>query len=332
MTTTIVGTFRSIAEAEAAATRLEAAGVARRQIEVLDSDTARAHEQRSAGERGSGGGFWSWLFGDVESDRGRGFPEEDAGYFSERIRSGEAMVIVTTDERDAERVRGLLDRGGAETVEPRSETAARGGERVMPVVEEEMRIGKRSVERGGVRVYRHVSERPIEEHLRLREERIRVERRPVDRPLRAAPGGAFEEETIELTETAEEPVVEKRARIVEEVAIGKDVQSREETVRDKVRRSDVEVERTGGGFAAMEPDFRRHCTTTLGGGLTYEQCSPAYRYGYESAQDARYRGDWNAVESDMRRDWETRQPGTWDRFKSAIRYAWDRARGTARAA
>jgi uncharacterized protein (TIGR02271 family) len=203
---------------------------------------------------------------------------------------------------------------------------------VVPVVEEDVKIGKRPVERGAVRVYRHVTERPIEEHLRLREERIRVERRPVDRPISTVPGEAFKEETIEVREMAEEPVVEKRARVVEDVAIGKDVEARDTTVRDTVRRTDVDVQRTGGGFAAMETDFRKHCSTLHGGRGSYEQCSPAYRYGYEAAASQRDFGDWAAAESDVRRGWEAQHPGTWERFKDSIRYAWDRARGRARAA
>jgi hypothetical protein len=81
----------------------------------------------------------------------------------------------------------------------------------------------------------------------------------------------------------------------------------------------------------MESDFRQHWTRTFSqGGLTYEQCSPAYRYGYELASNTKYRGDWASIEADARRDWEQRQPGTWERFKAAIRYAWDRTRGQAR--
>ena len=83
----------------------------------------------------------------------------------------------------------------------------------------------------------------------------------------------------------------------------------------------------------MEPDFRQHCTRSFGhSGSTYEQCSPAYRYGYELAGDRQYSGDWAGIESKAREQWETRNPGTWERFKDAIRYSWDRARGEARAA
>jgi uncharacterized protein (TIGR02271 family) len=353
MAKTVVGTFENVQSAERTAARLEDEGIDRRAIAVVDNATGRESE----GEwQGKSGGFWSWLFGDVESDRDRGFhPEEDA-YYTEQLGRGAAIVIVTTADENAERVRALMERFGADDVsaeqrEPRTREASggrvaqagTGAEQIMPVVEEQVKIGKRAVERAGVRVYRHTTERPVEEHLRLREERIRVERRHVDRPVEAAAGEAFREETIELTETAEEPVVEKHARVVEEVVVTKDVGEREQTVRETARRGDVEVERTGGererrgaeghGFNAMESDFRQHCTRTFGqSGLSYEQCSPAYRYGYELASSPKYRGEWTAIESDARRDWEHGNPGTWERFRGAIRYAWDRARGRAQAA
>ena len=52
----------------------------------------------------------------------------------------------------------------------------------IPVVEEDIAIGTREVERGHVRIYSRVTEQPVEESVRLREEKVTVERRPVDRP------------------------------------------------------------------------------------------------------------------------------------------------------
>lgn len=53
----------------------------------------------------------------------------------------------------------------------------------------------------------------------------------------------FREGTIELTEHGEVPVITKEARVVEEVKVNRDVTEREETVRDKIRRTEVDVER-----------------------------------------------------------------------------------------
>ena len=104
----------------------------------------------------------------------------------------------------------------------------------IPVVEEDISIGKREVERGHVRIDSRVTEQPVEEAVRLREEKVTVERRPVDRPATEADFAAAAKEVIEMTETAEEPVVTKRARVVEEVVVHKEVTERTETVRGTV--------------------------------------------------------------------------------------------------
>jgi uncharacterized protein (TIGR02271 family) len=112
----------------------------------------------------------------------------------------------------------------------------------IPIVEEQLQVGKREIERGGVRIYTHVEERPVEEQVTLREENVTVERRPVDRAVTEGDMAAFREGTIELTETAEVPVVSKEARVVEEVIVGKETTQHTETVRDTVRRTDVDVQ------------------------------------------------------------------------------------------
>jgi uncharacterized protein (TIGR02271 family) len=119
---------------------------------------------------------------------------------------------------------------------------------VIPVVEEQLHISKRDREHGRVRVRAYVTERPVSEQVSLREERVDVERRPVDRPLTDA-DNAFRETTIEAVEHREEAVVSKEARIVEEVVLHKDATQRTETVEDTVRRQDVEVEDTRTGTA-----------------------------------------------------------------------------------
>jgi len=121
----------------------------------------------------------------------------------------------------------------------------RDKEAVIPVAEEELRVGKREVEKGGVRVTSRVKETPVEEEVRLREEHVNVERRPVDRPVSSA-DYAFQEGAIEVTEKAEEAVVAKDTRVVEEVVVSKDVAERTEKVRDTLHSTDVDVQRTEG--------------------------------------------------------------------------------------
>lgn len=122
-------------------------------------------------------------------------------------------------------------------------TPTRAGEsESIPIVEERLRVGKRQVEHGHVRVRSYVVETPVQEQVTLREERVQVEREPVDRPLTAADKADFQERTIEATESAEEPVVSKEARVREEVRLRKEAQERTETVSDTVRRTEVEVD------------------------------------------------------------------------------------------
>jgi len=113
---------------------------------------------------------------------------------------------------------------------------------VIPVYEEELKVGKRVVEQGHVRVRVYTVERPVQEGVTLREERVAVERRPVDRPAAGVSGQAFQERTIDVATHREEPVVAKEARVKEEIVVRKEGEQRTETVRDTVRRSEVEVE------------------------------------------------------------------------------------------
>ena len=93
----------------------------------------------------------------------------------------------------------------------------------------------------------------MQETVALREERVKLERRPVDRPVDAA-DDTFRERTIEVNETAEEPVIGKRSRVVEEVRVGKEQTQREQTVRDTVRSTDVKVEHQGEAMNAASYD------------------------------------------------------------------------------
>jgi uncharacterized protein (TIGR02271 family) len=272
-----------------------------------------------------------------------------AGYDANAITSTPTSTASTTAPRSQAHARSeqpVMDK--RTTTSPvqareqqRSQRCGEGQEEVtIPVVEEDISMGKREVERGHVRIYSRVKEQPAEASVRLREEKVTVERRPADRPATDADFAAANKEVIEITETAEEPVVNKRARVVEEVVVHKDVTERTETVWGMERHTDVDVKRepeqpmetrratAPQDFAAYDPIFRKHCATMFAGsGATYTEYEPAYRYGYELRTNERYRGrDWAAFEADVRRDWEARHPSTWERFKAAIRYGWDKVR------
>ncbi|MBC3541135.1 YsnF/AvaK domain-containing protein [Rufibacter sediminis] len=126
----------------------------------------------------------------------------------------------------------------------------------IPIIEENLQVGKREIETGGARLRSRIVERPVEEHLRLRSEHVRVERRAVDRPASDADFNSFREGDIELTEHAEVPVVNKEARVVEEVSLGKEVEERDEVIRDTVRSTEVDVDNlnTGTNRTSLDTD------------------------------------------------------------------------------
>jgi len=117
-----------------------------------------------------------------------------------------------------------------------------GTDERIPLAEERLVVGKREVNHGRVRIRSYVVETPVEEQVTLREEHVDVERRPVNRGVQ--PGDdAFRDQVVEFSETSEEAVVSKTARVREEVVVRKNVEERVETVHDTVRRTEVDVER-----------------------------------------------------------------------------------------
>jgi uncharacterized protein (TIGR02271 family) len=192
-----------------------------------------------------------------------GVPEEEAHYYAEGVRRGGILVTVAADgDREAQTAVSIFERHGAVDIDERATEWKKQGwkgrfeaetdtgrpgateERTIPVTQEELTIGKRTVDQGGVRVYSRVKEQPVREQVDLEEEHVDVERRPVNRPA-GATGDAFREQSFEMREQGEEPVVEKRARVVEEVKVGKRREKKARTVQDSVRRTDVEVEQAG---------------------------------------------------------------------------------------
>ena len=139
---------------------------------------------------------------------------------------------------------------GAQWVRAKSEDAAGVvGERepaiVVPVVEEELRVGKRVVETGRVRVSKHVREREelVDETL-VREE-YEVERVPVGVFVDEPVGPRHEGETLVVPVLEEVLVVEKRLRVREELRITRRQTEARERQRVTLLGEEVSVERTG---------------------------------------------------------------------------------------
>lgn len=296
---------------------------------------------------------------------GYGVPKDEANFYAEAVRRGGALVIARVHDQDAEAAADIMARHNPIPYEERSaayreegftayeETEPYSQEEIteernryadqtqarMKEIEEQLKIGKREIVRGGVRVHKYVDTDVVEETLRLRDEEINVDRETVNRKLTPDEAdAAFKEETIELTERDEEAVVEKEARVTGEVAVGKEVREREETVGGEVRKTRVEVEETAGkGTAAtsgvkwvdVEPDFRKHYKTAYASNDNdYDYYEPAYRYGYEMARKPEYSDvEYGHAETDLRKGYVHRHDeGMWDRTKDAVRHAYNRVR------
>ena len=202
--------------------------------------------------------------------------EADRGYYGRHIESGSTVLAVTVEQADSQRVMDLLaDRmplkledigteGGVTgadtamrddtlagnrdagtigarhaTAEPDRLSGTTERDEVIPLAEEQVEIGKRRVDHA-TRIRRYVVETPVERQVTLRDETVEIERR---RPVEGTSpdAGAFEERTVEVHTSSEQPEVTKTANIAEEVVVRKTVTERPETIRETVRKEQVEV-------------------------------------------------------------------------------------------
>ena len=268
---TITAFFDDRGEADRAVEKLVAAGIGRSDVRVVEGGDSTS-TSTSGSSTGEGGGFWDSLT-DLF------LPDEDRHTYAEGLRRGGYLVTVTTDanyetaleildddgtidigEREGSwrsegwsgyaggtpgasstRATGSALSGGGYHGSATTLSDTTGGEEVIPVVEEQLRVGKRDVSHGRVRVRSYVVETPVSEEVTLREENVTIQRRPVDRPLTAG-DRLFEDRTIDMEERAEEAVVAKEARIREEIVVNKQVDQRTKTVSDTVRSTEVEIE------------------------------------------------------------------------------------------
>ncbi|KJZ30111.1 hypothetical protein TW83_16380 [Paracoccus sp. S4493] len=258
--------FDTNADAQNAVSRLEALGISRTQIRTVEGATQSTEQRTSTTEDK---GFWDSL-GDFF------FPDEDRYTYAEGLSRGGVLVTVTgltaahydqvLDILDDEGTVDLAEReeswrsegwGGYEVsphaTEARTvgssvsddgsyaDTSAQADDESIPIVEERLRVGKRDTSHGRVRVRAYTVEEPVSETVNLREDRVELERRPVDRAVTDA-DTAFRDRTVEAEEYVEEAVVSKEARVVEEVSLRKTSDTRQETVTDSVRHTEVEID------------------------------------------------------------------------------------------
>lgn len=265
MKQTVVGLFDKSSDAQKAVEQLLNSGFSNDSVDIsagaLNSGTNTTSSLSSDDNESGVSKFFKNLFGNSDADK----------YTKVASRSNSIVTVITQSDDEAERAADILDENGAVNVDekaneygyeqtqgitgtsdnyttssnPGSYTFNSDSENVnksIPIIEENLEVGKRTIQTGGVRLRSRIVERPVEENLRLREEYVRVERNTVDRPATDADFNAFKEGEIEMKEHAEVPVVSKQARVVEEVSLGKDVNERNETISDTVRKTEVDVE------------------------------------------------------------------------------------------
>ena len=258
---TIVAVFDTTTHAKAAIDSLKSAGVPADAISMhTDAPDTVSSTTTAAPVREQG--FWSSLFG--------GEPDHDTAVYDRSVAGGSTIVSVNAPEAHIAKVLDILESHNPVDIDDRAasygltQTTATGmskpAARALPVAaegnamapnrtddagamqlsEEMLAVGKRVVNRGGTRIRRFVVETPVEEQVTLHDERVTIDRHAVT-DGRAVSDADFSEKTIEMRETAEEAVVSKQAYVTEEIALRKTGSDRVETIKDTVRKEDVEV-------------------------------------------------------------------------------------------
>ena len=244
----VVSVYDSTDKAKAALNVLKSSGVDTSDVSLLDRNTlGTGVDQQHVG-------LWRRLFGE-------NVWEHEAAVYGDTLRKGGAVLAVRGPKDRIAKIMSILDAhrpvdvhehatkiGADVPIEAKALVTAPGTatgankDEVMRLAEEQMNVGKRMFETGTTRVRRFVTERPVEAQVNLHEEHAKVVRRAVSDPNYIADIDWSDKEYT-VTETAEQAVVSKRARVVEEVAVGREGSERTETVRDTVRRQQVEVEK-----------------------------------------------------------------------------------------
>ena len=257
MSSTLVAVFDDYSEAQEACRKLQAVGIDKQSIQLNGADsTAEQMSPRNDpdDEPGAISRFFSSIFG-TDNDN-------DASKYTEAASRGNTILTVAVaDESRVEEISDMLDDCGAVDVDERAQqwqasgavpavtkpmATGAGTDDTLEVVEETMKVGTRTVQKGNVRVHRRVVETPVEEQVSLRDERASIERTKVDRPATEADlQSAFQDKAIDIEETSQEAVVSKSARVVEEIKVGKKATDRTDTVRETLRHTEVDVDKGG---------------------------------------------------------------------------------------
>jgi uncharacterized protein (TIGR02271 family) len=244
----IVAVYDKAGKAKEAVRALEASGFPSADISLLNRDSLTDAEVHEAG-------LWRRLFG-------RNVGDHESAVYGRTIEAGGAVLTLRLPDAHVVRAMKILDVHNPVDVNerassfgisapPATKTAATsppeasktvGKEEVLRLAEEQLDVGKRQIETGRARIRRFVTEKPVETQVTLHEEHAEMVRRAVSDPA-LVKDIDWTDKTIEITETSEQAVVNKIARVAEEVVIRRQGSDHVETVRDTVRRQQVELER-----------------------------------------------------------------------------------------
>jgi stress response protein YsnF len=260
----VVAIYPNRSQADEARKRLLSEGVESGCIRLSDNSVESSRSDVGSDKQQNGDGLFSWLFGSNVAD------DERATYQSQ-MHGARTAVSVMIDEGAVERVEDTLEQfdpidvrenvtagSGAQsafaadsasdttaTTTNNSKSASSGisgassEEKVIPIVEEKLNVGKQTIERRH-RIRTRIIDQPIEQQVNLKDERVVIERRPVSDASGAATSAALQPSEVEIIERHEQPVVAKESRVKEEVVVRKDTSDRIETVRDTVRHTEVD--------------------------------------------------------------------------------------------
>ena len=181
-------------------------------------------------------------------------PEHDRKGVSVPVRldTGERVMVPADllERQNDGSYRTSLDRSALQGADQTSEGGASRETQTVSLVEERVRVGKREVERGRVRITKRVEHQEATIDEPLLHERVEVERVPVDREV-DGPAEVRREGDVTIIPIYEEVlVVEKRLVLKEELHVRKEQQEVREPHQVTLRREYVDVERIEGGDEA----------------------------------------------------------------------------------
>lgn len=112
----------------------------------------------------------------------------------------------------------------------------------VPVSEEQVKVDKRTVEQSGATIRKEVRTETVDTPVDLKREELVIER--TDKTGGTVPGDAFSEGEIRIPLTKEEAVVQKEAKVVGEVKVGKREETERQNLSETVRKEEVKIDRT----------------------------------------------------------------------------------------